>query len=135
VRYVVLPTARSGLATAVILGLARGIGETAPVLLTAGFTAGTNLDPRQNPMVSLPLFAFTAIFNSSLAMQARGFAAASFLLLVVLVLFAIARVIGGHGPGNVTKRQARRIEHRSARDLVRFDARSKSAAQSEGVVP
>ena len=34
--HVVLPTARSGLATAVILGVARGIGETAPVLLTAG---------------------------------------------------------------------------------------------------
>ena len=33
VRYVVLPTARSGLATAVILGMARGLGETAPVLL------------------------------------------------------------------------------------------------------
>ena len=33
---VVLPTARSGLATAVILGIARAIGEASPVLLTAG---------------------------------------------------------------------------------------------------
>ena len=38
VRLVTLPTARSGLATAVILGAARAIGETAPVLLTAGET-------------------------------------------------------------------------------------------------
>ena len=36
--HVLLPTARSGLATAVILGAARAIGETSPVLLTAGAT-------------------------------------------------------------------------------------------------
>ncbi len=35
---VILPTARSGLTTAVVLAMARGIGETAPVLLTAGLT-------------------------------------------------------------------------------------------------
>ncbi len=51
VRNVTLPTARSGLATAVILGIARGIGETAPVLLTAGYTGTINSDPAHNPMV------------------------------------------------------------------------------------
>ena len=34
--HVVLPTARPGLATALILGVARGVGETSPVLLTSG---------------------------------------------------------------------------------------------------
>jgi phosphate transport system permease protein len=130
VRYVVLPTARSGLTTAVILGMARGIGETAPVLLTAGFTASVNTDPLHGPMVSLPLFAFTAIFNSSPAMQQRGFAAACFLLLVVLVLFVIARIIGGKGPGHVSKRQARRIERRSARDLARFRSRAEHSSMT-----
>jgi len=128
VRYVVLPTARSGLTTAVILGTARGIGETAPVLLTAGFTASTNLDPLHGPMVSLPLFAFTAIFNSSDEMQARGFGAACFLLFVVLVLFVIARIVGGRGPGQLSSRQARRLERRSARDLARFSARAEAVA-------
>ena len=33
--HVVLPTARPGLATALILGVARGVGETSPVLLTS----------------------------------------------------------------------------------------------------
>ena len=47
--HVVLPTARSGLATAVILGVARGVGETAPVLLTSGFTASLNVNPDQEP--------------------------------------------------------------------------------------
>jgi phosphate transport system permease protein len=130
VRYVVLPTARSGLTTAVILGMARGIGETAPVLLTAGFTASVNTDPLHGPMVSLPLFAFTAIFNSSPAMQQRGFAAACFLLLVVLVLFVIARILGGKGPGHVSKRQARRIERRSARDLARFRSRAEHGSMT-----
>ena len=55
------PTARSGLTTSVILGVARGIGETAPVLLTAGFTATLNLNPLENPMVSLPLAAFELV--------------------------------------------------------------------------
>ena len=34
--YVVLPTARPGLATALILAVARGIGETSPVLIASG---------------------------------------------------------------------------------------------------
>ncbi len=52
---VVLPTARSGLATAVILGIARSIGEASPVLLTAGYTTYINANPLQGAMVSLPL--------------------------------------------------------------------------------
>ena len=47
--HVVLPTARSGLVTAVILGTARGIGETSPVLLTSGVTAVMNTQPVPGP--------------------------------------------------------------------------------------
>ncbi|MBU3994423.1 MAG: ABC transporter permease subunit, partial [Actinobacteria bacterium] len=53
--HVVLPTARSGLVTAVILGTARGIGETSPVLLTSGVTAVANFNPFEGPMISFPL--------------------------------------------------------------------------------
>src|SRR5581483_10099411 len=56
---VILPTARSGLATAVVLGMARGIGETAPVLVVSGVTNGMNANPLQGPQVSLPLFIWT----------------------------------------------------------------------------
>ena len=59
VRRVVLPTARPGLVTAVLLGVARVIGETSPVLLVAGSTNELNADPMHGPMLSLPLFAFT----------------------------------------------------------------------------
>jgi phosphate transport system permease protein len=122
--HVVLPTARSGLATSVILGTARGLGETAPVLLTAGFTANVNTNPIHGPMVSLPLAAFEFVKNNRSAMIARGFASAAFLLLVVLALFVVARVLGGRGPGHVSGRQANRIRRASRRDAARFDART-----------
>ncbi len=63
--FVVLPTARSGLATAIILGVARGVGETAPVLLTSGVTGNMNLDPTKAPMMSLPLATFDFVGHRS----------------------------------------------------------------------
>ena len=41
---VVLPTAIAGIATGVMLAIARVIGETAPLLITAGFTDQMNYD-------------------------------------------------------------------------------------------
>lgn len=120
--HVVLPTARSGLTTAVILGVARGVGETAPVLLTAGFTASMNLNPTKGPMVSLPLAAFELVRSPQPSQVARGFATAAVLMLLVLVLFTIARVIGGRPAGRLSNRQARRAATRSARDLHRIQA-------------
>jgi phosphate transport system permease protein len=132
VRSVVLPTARSGLATAVILGAARAVGETAPVLLTAGFTAAVNTDPFHGPMMSLPLFAYTSVQASEPNPIARGFGAAATLLILVLLLFAIARVIGGRGPGQLTRRQRRRRAAASQRDLKRYLARQAATAVEGG---
>ena len=42
---IVVPAAKSGLLTAVILGVARIAGETAPILLLAGGGDRFNLDP------------------------------------------------------------------------------------------
>ncbi|MFE4415011.1 phosphate ABC transporter permease PstA [Streptomyces sp. NPDC056821] len=118
--HVVLPTSRSGLATAVILGTARGLGETSPVLLTAGYNAAFNADPLHGPMVSLPLAAFTFVKRPDSEMIARGFGAAAVLMALVLVLFAVARVIGGRGPGQLSRRQGRRATRASRRDVDRF---------------
>jgi phosphate transport system permease protein len=120
VLFVTLPTARSGLATAVILGTARAIGETSPVLLTAGATGNTNLDPLHGPMMSLPLMAYLSVLQPQPAVVARGFGAASVLLILVVLLFLIARFIGGRGPGQLTARQQRRRAYGSARDLARY---------------
>ena len=116
----VLPTARSGLATAVILGVARAIGEASPVLLTAGFTSYMNADPLQGPMVSLPLETLKLVQAGIPAYTTRAFGCASFLLLVIIVLFLIARKIGGWGPGHLTPRGRRRVIEESKRDVDRF---------------
>ena len=123
VRHVVLPTVRSGLTTSVILGSARGIGETSPVLLTAGFTAALNTNPFRGPMVSLPLYTFETVQSPEHTMIERGFGAGAALLLLVLILFTIARIIGGRGPGHVTARQERRRAAASIRDLQRMNER------------
>ncbi len=102
--HVVLPTARSGLTTAVILGMARGIGETATVLLTAGFTAALNANPFSGPQVTLPLLAFQLVRSASTLDQARGFGAAAVLMALVLILFAAARMLGrARRPGGMRR--------------------------------
>ena len=129
--HVVLPTARSGLATGVILGMARGIGEASPVLLTAGVTPYMNVDPLHEPMVSLPLEAFKLVASGIVNLQARGYATAALLLVVILVLFVIARVIGGFGPGHQSRRQRRRAERVSGRLYTRINT-SQGFTRNEG---
>jgi phosphate transport system permease protein len=126
--HVVLPTARSGLTTAVILGTARGIGETSPVLLVAGFGAALNVNPATGPMVSLPLQTFFFAKSSEANYQIRGFGTAFTLMVVVLILFVIARLIGGRGPGQLTARQRRARASGSLKDLERFEGAAASRA-------
>lgn len=128
VRHVVLPTARPGLTTAVILGVARGVGETAPVLLTAGFTASLNVDPFKGAMITLPLAAFNLVKSPLPTQIARGFATAAVLMVLVLVLFTLARILGGRPVGQLSKRQARRATTRSIEDLKRTEGRHRSAS-------
>jgi phosphate transport system permease protein len=122
--HVVLPTARSGLTTSVILGVARGVGETAPVLLTAGFTSSMNTNPFKDPMVSLPLAALNFVRSPQPALVARGFATAAVLMILVLVLFTTARMLGGRPAGRQSKRQAKRAKAQSLKDMARIDGRS-----------
>jgi phosphate transport system permease protein len=90
---VVLPTSRSGLGTAVILGMARAIGETAPVLITSGASTFFNKDPFNNPMNSLPLYILTAVRSGEPRFIERGFGAGIVLLILVLLLFGTARFL------------------------------------------
>src|SRR5579859_5896348 len=106
VRDVILPTARSGLATAIVLAMARGIGETAPVLLVAGYTKELSFNPFAGPQTSLPLFIYYAVHVLATPPYVeRGFGAAVVLVVVVLTLFTIARRLGGRTPGELSKRQ------------------------------
>lgn len=129
--HVTLPTARSGLMTAIILGTARGVGETSPVLLTAGFTQSLNTNPVDGPMISLPLAAFKFIGSSEETFKMRGFAAATVLLVLVLILFILARIVGGRGPGQLSNRQRRRAAAQSRRDYERMVDDEPSPASPE----
>lgn len=117
VMHVVLPTARPGLATAVVLAMARGIGETAPVLVVSGVTKEMNLSPLHGPQMSLPLFIwdYAHVEAVNQIIVTRAFGAGLTLVVVVVALFAVARALGGSVPGELTRRQQRRLARQAAR--------------------
>jgi phosphate transport system permease protein len=100
VRIVVLPTAKAGLATALILGIARIAGETAPLLIVSGASTYQNTNPFKDPMNSLPLYIFSAVRSGQPNFIARGFGAAAVLLALVMVLFVVARLLARPRAGN-----------------------------------
>lgn len=97
VARVVLPTARTGLITASILGVARAIGETAPLIMTSFGSSILNLSPVKGAQGSLPLFIFTAIRSPQQSQIDRAWTGALVLIVLVLVLFTLARVLGRGG--------------------------------------
>ncbi len=93
---VVIPTALAGIATGVIIAIARVIGETAPLLLAAGFTTSMNYNPFAEKMMTLPVFVFTSYANQGSDVQSyidRAWAGALTLMLIVMALNLIARII------------------------------------------
>jgi phosphate transport system permease protein len=90
---VVLPTALPGIVTGMMLGVARIMGETAPVLLLVGVSESINGNPFSQPQGSLPLFVFSESQNSLQTAIDRGWAAALTLILIVMLLNLIARLI------------------------------------------
>jgi phosphate transport system permease protein len=93
---VVLPTSAAGIATGIMLSIARVIGETAPLLIVAGFTASMNYNLLADRMQSLPVFVFTSYANQGVDTQAfldRAWAGALTLILIVMVLNLAARLI------------------------------------------
>ena len=99
VLLVVLPSAKNGLITAVILGVARVAGETAPLLLTAFGNNSTNLNPFSGTMATLPWYIFTQMTLGTDNDVARAWIAAFTLLVLVSVIFVGARLLGRKGPG------------------------------------
>lgn len=92
---VVLPTVRSGLMTAVILGVARVIGETAPLLLTSLSNNSFIFNPLGGPIGSLPTYVFGLLQIGTENSINRAWTGSLVLLILVLVLFTTARYVGG----------------------------------------
>ena len=90
---VVLPTASSGIVTGVMLAIARAMGETAPLLLTA---LGNDLFIEANPthrMSTLSLQIFGNAITGFKAAQARAWAGALTLVAMVLLFTVAARLV------------------------------------------
>lgn len=93
---IVLPTSIAGITTSVMLAISRVIGETAPLLLTAGFTASLNTNLVNGQMMTLPVFVYNSYMNQGTAADAsvaRAWAGALTLILIVMLLNLLARLI------------------------------------------
>jgi len=91
---VVLPTALGGIVTGVVLAVSRVIGETAPLLVVAGFTDSVNFDLFHGRMMTLPVFIFTQYASATPKGEAYAWGGALVLIAIVMLLNLIARVIG-----------------------------------------
>jgi phosphate transport system permease protein len=89
---VVLPTAATGLVTGGLLAIARGAGETAPLLFTASLVNGTNFDLGKATN-SLPLQIFSDVQQAQDRLQQRAWGAALTLVVLILLLTLIARFV------------------------------------------
>ena len=93
VAMIVIPAARSGLVTAMILGIARIAGETAPLLLLTGGGDRVNPNPFAGPMGSLPYYIWKSFNAGSPEAITRAWAGLLVLLIVVFILFISARLL------------------------------------------
>jgi phosphate transport system permease protein len=93
VAMIVLPAARSGLITAIILGVARIAGETAPLLLLTGGGDKVNGNPFSGPMGSLPYYIWKSFSAGSPEAITRAWAGLLVLVVLVLFLFTSARYL------------------------------------------
>ncbi len=93
---VVLPTALSGIVSGVILAIARVVGETAPVMVAAGFTDSLNNNPLSGPMMTMSNFVYAQYRYPGVPPEPyvdRAWAGALTLILLVMLLNLIGRLV------------------------------------------
>jgi phosphate transport system permease protein len=90
---IIMPTARTGITTGIMLAVARVTGETAPLLLTAFGTIFINKSPFHGPQEALPLFVFSSAAAGTPADVNRAWAGALTLILIVVLLYIVARLL------------------------------------------
>ncbi len=93
---VVIPTSIAGIASGITIAIARVIGETAPLLIIAGFTTGVNFNPFSGRMTTLPVFSYYSYAAPGVPREPfidRAWTAALVLIIIVLALNLVARLI------------------------------------------
>jgi len=91
---IVIPTAFGGISTGVVLGLARVMGETAPLLILISYAVGINFSPTSGTMGALPTMINSGRDQApTFPGYERVWAAALTLILIVMLLNLLARGI------------------------------------------
>ncbi len=93
---IVIPTALAGIITGITIAVARIIGETAPLLIIAGATDSTNLNPFSGRMMTMPVFIYGQYKNPGIPpefSQERAWGAALVLTIIIMLLNLAARLI------------------------------------------
>lgn len=93
---IVLPTAIGGIVTGITIAIARVTGETAPLLLTAGYNTATNTDLLTGRMSNLPEFIYFQFTVPGVPVDDginRAWTAALVLIIIVMLLNLLARLI------------------------------------------
>ncbi|CAB4834207.1 MAG: phosphate ABC transporter permease PstA [Actinobacteria bacterium] len=97
---VVLPTARSGLITSVLLGVAISIGETAPLIMTIFGNQVMNANPFVGPQMGLSLLSYKQIKLPIQSQIDLGYTSALVLFVLVFGIFILARILGAQRKGS-----------------------------------
>jgi phosphate transport system permease protein len=102
---VVLRTSVAGITTGVLLAVARVIGETAPILITAGVSDSINFNLFDGRMMTLPVYIFSQYRQGPVPCREgvldclvdinfdRAWAAALLLILIVMILNLLGRLV------------------------------------------
>ncbi|NUP48334.1 MAG: phosphate ABC transporter permease PstA [Catenulispora sp.] len=92
---IVLPTALPGIITGVMLGVARVMGETAPILLVVGYINNINVNPfdGNQGQATLPTVIYNTFTSPEHASNDRTWSAALLLILIIMLLNIVARLI------------------------------------------
>lgn len=94
VAMIIIPAAKSGLVTAVILGIARVAGETAPLLLTIGGADAINLNPFSGNSSAMPYYIWKNYSLGNPESISRAWLGVLVLMIVVFIFFSLARFFG-----------------------------------------
>ncbi|MBX3082851.1 MAG: phosphate ABC transporter permease PstA [Anaerolineae bacterium] len=93
VTMVVIPTVRPGIITGVILSIARAAGETAPLLLTAGYLSNWSFNPAdQAASITVMIYRYSTGIGDE---PARAWGATLVLVVVIAIFSASVRVFSG----------------------------------------
>ena len=99
---IVLPAAKGGLMTASLLAIARAAGETAPLFFTV---LGNRFETTSinQPMNTLPLLIYRYAISPYKEWQDQAWAAAFFLIMIVLLINIAARMLTGRLRGGTAR--------------------------------